>query len=749
MHHPILNDSITCDEYVGARTTDRLVCQNLAKSLYLLIIASNIVTKEVKTKGMIAKMSFQYQGVRDEVECAMCGVSSIVQQKEVNNYVHMSNTDDYISCNTCNKYKFCATCIGGLYQQVVVDGGTKYDANDSSYQTLISMYNIINNTEIQHNNISCGPCCSFRTTISKTETTTKRSTSKPPFPPSVDSYNCDVDNCNNDSSDDDSSSASDDDDDDIGSSDSDSDCSDDDDYKAEQTSSRDDRISDLRYRVARLRGSPSLCNKLEDYHNDPTVYTCRGKLKRVRPSDMVDEINNKRSKHRPHPRSPIQHNHFEGLLLIHMWGIGIQSDTCSQLTADHMALAKSLVDNTPSASHCVTSKMSADKAFALNNNRKTLKDCMSEKINLRVPSPEDESRYRDLVVNVIWIDQTLTYEQSKKQFVKGKNDFTPDYLHNIRLFSNDDVDEDVDYTVLLGTFSKENNSLPAKLLLIRPSNMMTNIIYTREDRDELAKSIYTSLRAYVGKRGYEMRRVCGSSGLVSSTSDKDLLAVLREHKGLLPRKVGGVAIFRRSDRYQIFYRRVNADPSQSLFGYVYYSPPQDGGAFDMPPILMSTSFPLVDQAYNKMLAIVMMNELNRLFRQRNILPVAIGPLGCEMTKINKAREVYLSSAHGTKMYNMICAINKMNNFSFVGYDARNHEDHYYSITNEYVENKSTWAINKHITKTIGRGGSILPNKYVFAVLDWGKIAKERAAAKKRAASKGLRSASTKKKRKKN
>lgn len=120
-----------------------------------------------------------------------------------------------------------------------------------------------------------------------------------------------------------------------------------------------------------------------------------------------------------------------------------------------------------------------------------------------------------------------------------------------------------------------------------------------------------------------------------------------------------------------------------------------------------------------------------------------------MTKINKAREVYLSSAHGTKMYNMICAINKMNNFSFVGYDARNHEDHYYSITNEYVENKSTWAINKHITKTIGRGGSILPNKYVFAVLDWGKIAKERAAAKKRAASKGLRSASTKKKRKKN
>lgn len=649
---------------------------------------------------------------RSLVECAMCGIDSIVQQNWASNYVHKSNTEDYISCINCNKFKFCSGCISALHQQVVVDGGTKYDSNDCSYQALISMNKIITNTKTQHNTIQFGFCCSFKASISS-ELSTKRSTSKPPFAISVD-----IDSDGNSRS---SSRISN--DNDIVSNNTytsnHDDVSDDDVYKAEQTNSRDVSISILRRKIMRLEGSPTLCNRLEEYHTDPTTFTCRGKLKRIRPSDIVHEINNKRRKH-TRPRAIIHHNHYEGLLMIHMWAIGIQSDTCDVLTADHMALSKSLVDKTPAAMHCVTSKRSADEAYELDCSRKTLKGCENRKFKLKVPSPEDLSKYRDLVVHVIWVEQMFTYEECNQKFAKGENNFSSEHLNELKTFSNDDIDDDVDYTVLMGLFSKEQCLLPPKLLLIRPTNMMTNISYNRDERNHLAEIIYKALRPYAGKRGYEMRRLCGSSGLVSPTSDKDLLAVLHEHRGLLPRKVGGVFVIRSNDKYVFLYRRVTS--SGPLFGSNYYSPPQDGGALNMPDICTANIFPLADQAYNKMLAIVMMNELNQKLQKDGCMPAATGPVGCEMLKINKAREVYSTSDVGEKMYNMICAINKMNNFSMVGYGVGNHEDHYYGIDSEYIENKSTWAIGKE--KTIGRGGSILPNKYVFAILDWGKSKKK-------------------------
>ena len=71
------------------------------------------------------------------------------------------------------------------------------------------------------------------------------------------------------------------------------------------------------------------------------------------------------------------------------------------------------------------------------------------------------------------------------------------------------------------------------------------------------------------------------------------------------------------------------------------------------------------------------------------------------------------------MKEFICALNNKNSFSMVGYKVGTHHDHYYkNINREYIENKSTWAIRRKKGMGIGRGGSIIPDRYVYAILDW-------------------------------
>ena len=111
--------------------------------------------------------------------------------------------------------------------------------------------------------------------------------------------------------------------------------------------------------------------------------------------------------------------------------------------------------------------------------------------------------------------------------------------------------------------------------------------------------------------------------------------------------------------------------------------------------------------------------------------VATGPLKCELIKIGRAREVYNNHPEGTRMHHLIITFNSFNNFSMVGYPSGYHFDHYYNIDSEYIENKILFSI-RIIQKSIGRGGHILGNMYVYALLDWGTNARARAAANRAA-----------------
>lgn len=188
------------------------------------------------------------------------------------------------------------------------------------------------------------------------------------------------------------------------------------------------------------------------------------------------------------------------------------------------------------------------------------------------------------------IDQRRTAEELSRRNNKGDNNIDAKHLNRLRIFGMDDISDDDDYTVILGDFQKETYVLPHKMLVLRPTSLMSNYKYKRVEMVTIGAKIYKCLRGYAGRRCYEVRRVSGCSGHVTNESDVDILRVLHENEGLLARKVYGSVILRGKDRYHIMYVQVNTNHRK--IGYSHYSPPRDGGSFNMPKVCSSTFSPL-------------------------------------------------------------------------------------------------------------------------------------------------------------
>ena len=284
------------------------------------------------------------------------------------------------------------------------------------------------------------------------------------------------------------------------------------------------------------------------------------------------------------------------------------------------------------------------------------------------------------------------------------------------MFGNDDICKDVVATIILGEFCLEEENHPPKLLLLRLSSMFSNEKYTLAEKTAMSRAIHDSIRSLSGKMGYEMRRFCGSSGMVTYQSDADLLRVLADHSGACPRKTWGSVIIRGTDRYYIVYHRCNPKTSSSTFTHVEYCPPKDGGQFTMPDVFLSMHPVLGDVTYCKMLSVMILNSLNEYRLKNNEQPTAVGPIDHEMKNIDIARQEYSSSSESNRMHNFISAFNQLNQYSMVAYPVGMHEDHFRN--GECLENKILFTLPRLKNGSLGRGGSLLGDRFVFALLDW-------------------------------
>ncbi len=255
-----------------------------------------------------------------------------------------------------------------------------------------------------------------------------------------------------------------------------------------------------------------------------------------------------------------------------------------------------------------------------------------------------------------------------------------------------------------------------KLLLLRPSGMLCNVLLTKSEKDNYAQEIYKQLRSYAGKRGFEVRRTCGSSGTVNGETDKNLLYFLSYHEGILPRHARGCVILRGHDRYIFCYSKVAPSPLLDIVVWDY-SPPREGGQFEMPASCIAKFPPIAEMIYLKSFAICILNSLNTKRMKHGKQAIAGGPLLFENESLEKARKEYRSADQETAMFCFLEKFNGFNHYSMVAYPVGLHKDHF-KHGKESLENKILFCLNPNFGESIGRGGCLVGRCYVYALLDW-------------------------------
>ena len=104
--------------------------------------------------------------------------------------------------------------------------------------------------------------------------------------------------------------------------------------------------------------------------------------------------------------------------------------------------------------------------------------------------------------------------------------------------------------------------------------------------------------------------------------DRDLLRALHDCRTSLPRKLGATKFTRHSKfSYKITYRCVSDPPDDNNVSSKY-SVPRRGGSFETRPGLVSKYPLLVDVPYVKMIAVNILDVINRERKLNGDLPLA-------------------------------------------------------------------------------------------------------------------------------
>ena len=131
---------------------------------------------------------------------------------------------------------------------------------------------------------------------------------------------------------------------------------------------------------------------------------------------------------------------------------------------------------------------------------------------------------------------------------------------------------DCNITIILGKYALEDEAKAPKLLLLHPSGMFCNELFTKSQKDASAQDIYDHHRSFAGRRGFEIRQTCGSLDKVCHKTDHDLLQFLTYNRSILPSMAHGCLNLQAEDRYLFCY--ANDTPAlENKYVMLSYSPP--------------------------------------------------------------------------------------------------------------------------------------------------------------------------------
>jgi hypothetical protein len=199
---------------------------------------------------------------------------------------------------------------------------------------------------------------------------------------------------------------------------------------------------------------------LQQYFGDPKVTSSLGAFKpKEHPKQLHTRIFKKRKKHYRPSVNPT-YNPFSGGLVFPTYRIIIEGEVSRRGASQ---CARSTVDGTLGVPHCVLSKNCAELLHASNMFLPRVTGSR-EVFKLVIHSPEDIYLKRDITVEVIEIDQTIS--TSVIMNMKGENCFDVEFMKSMSFFSSEDMRKEVDVTIILGRFTITiDSSVHSKMLL--------------------------------------------------------------------------------------------------------------------------------------------------------------------------------------------------------------------------------------------------------------------------------------------
>ena len=136
-----------------------------------------------------------------------------------------------------------------------------------------------------------------------------------------------------------------------------------------------------------------------------------------------------------------QLNQVQGALIYPEVNLLLPSDATNiHWSCDHLALAESQVDSTPAIIHAVISSVNATdiedymKEQSVTTTRLNTK---SDRIVLKVQSPEDSTKEMDVAVDVFIVDQVMKIESNNP--LKGQSYFDPSFVAGFKFFGQQDI----------------------------------------------------------------------------------------------------------------------------------------------------------------------------------------------------------------------------------------------------------------------------------------------------------------------
>ena len=400
-----------------------------------------------------------------------------------------------------------------------------------------------------------------------------------------------------------------------------------------------------------------------------------------------------------------------GAFYIPSFKIIITSQTINtSLYMDLHGLAESKEDGTPSVPHMVLSDKDA-KALQQHYNDNNIpipyldNDDFQIQLLDGIESPEDSSSTRS------WSIATTVLKQSDKisDANSGRTQVPLQELMTARILSfNKSIQ--ADQVVIAGDFSLEDGEYNCTKLLI---NRVQSLL-TKSMDDEAVEEMYHHLYYVAGRDGKEINRTSGTNGFTSPSTHLDLLSSLHNNPSLLPNKVGACWIIQHKKFYYILYSKHNPTSNEHPIACTTYAPPMPGGSLLLNGNALEKWPVLGEMAYGKMMATLTLKRLNEVRLSNKDLPIATGPIKYELRNIEYARQAYELT---NKSYMAFCkAFISVNSMSLIAWQVGEHNDHF-NKKGESLENKVTFVVPS-ITDSIGRGGSLIENQFVFALLDW-------------------------------